>query len=71
MKTIYRNNLNYIPMTNYSRIELNVYFLACTLMKERESNTLLLNYTETKKYLDLENQRDDYITDILLQTSKR
>jgi len=45
---VYKNDMNLVPLRRFTSIEINLFFAMCNKLKEQDTNTLHLSFTELK-----------------------
>lgn len=46
---VYKNDMNLVPLRRFTSTEINLFFAMCNKLKEQDTNTLHLSFTDLKK----------------------
>jgi len=63
--TIYKNELNSVPLRKFNSVEMNLFFTICTKMREKELETIKLTFEELKNLSQYDRKSNiRFITDL-------
>jgi len=63
--TKYRNEMNLVPLRNFTAVEMDLFFAICTTMKERGTNKVAYDFSQLRSLSNYSSRsRDRFINDL-------